>query len=139
MAAQKGRLLLIKVDDNGSFINAGGLRTKSLKINNEQVDCTTDDSAGIRQLLEGAGVNSIEVSGSGVVSDEKGFDLLRAAAENNEHIECEVTIPGDTYSRVYEGTFAVAECEQAGEYNGAATYTLTLQSADEIAKSRIGG
>lgn len=78
MVAQKGRLVLIKVESapsSGTFLTVGGLRTKSVKINNEMVDVTTDDSDGARKLLEGAGVNSLEVAGSGVVNDDQGFDV----------------------------------------------------------------
>lgn len=131
MAAQKGRLLLIKVETSpgsGTYLNVGGLRTKSVKINNEMVDVTNSDSNGWRKLLEGAGVNSIEVTGSGVFSDDQGADIVRDAAEGNEHLNCQVVCPGDTYSKVYTGRWGIADFEFAGEYNGSATFTMTLQS-----------
>lgn len=142
MVAQKGRLLLIEVEETpgeGDFIPLGGLRTKSLKINNEMVDVTSDDEDGKRKLLEGAGINSYEASGSGIVKDTKGFDIAREAAEDNVHIRLRVTEPGETYSRVYEGLWQVTECEVTGEHKDGAQYKMTFASDGEITKTRIGG
>jgi TP901-1 family phage major tail protein len=141
LAAKNGRLLLIEVESapgNGVFVPVGGLRTKSLKINNELVDITTDDSSGVRELLDGGGVNSMEASGSGITKDTLGFDILREAAENNEQINCRVTIPGDTYSRVYTGPWLPSEVEQTGEYKDSVQFKATLASAGAITKTRIG-
>lgn len=140
MASQKGRLLLIKVESaagSGIYINVGGLRTKSIKINNEPVDVTNSDSNGFRKLLEGAGVNSIEVSGSGTFADDLAADLVRGAAEDNEHLNFQVIVPGDTYSRVYTGKFMIADFEDSGEYNADVTFTMTLQSDGETVKTRV--
>jgi TP901-1 family phage major tail protein len=142
LVAQKGRLLLIEVEQTpgeGDFIPLGGLRTKSLKINNEAVDVTSDDDEGYRKLLEGAGINSIEGNGAGIISDAQGFDIAREAAEDNVHINMRVTIPGSTYSRVYEGLWQITECEMSGEYKDSAQYKMTFASDGEITKSRIGG
>lgn len=139
MVAQKGRSVLIKIaDGNGNFVSVGGLRTKSIKINNEPVDVTNSDSEGNRKLLAGAGVNSIEVSGSGVFTDDQGAALMREAAENNnEHPQMQIIFPADTYSRIYEGAFMVANYEQNAEYNQSQMFTVTLQSDGEIDKSVV--
>lgn len=140
MASQKGRLLLIKVESaegSGTFINVGGLQSKSLKINNEMVDVTNSDSNGFRKLLEGAGVNSIEASGSGTFTDDQGIELVREAAEDNKHINMQVICPGDTYSRVYSGRFGLADFEFSGEHNTDAKFSVTLQSDGEIVKTRV--
>lgn len=142
MVAQKGRLLLIEVEQTPGeedWIALGGLRTKSLKINNEMVDVTSDDEDGQRKLLEGAGINSFEASGSGVVKDTQGFDIAREAAEDNVHINMRVTEPGATYSRVYTGLWQVTECEVTGEHKGESQYKMTFASDGEITKTRIGG
>ena len=47
----------------------GGIRTESMTINNETVDVTDKDGNGWRELLEGAGITSMSLKGSGVVSD----------------------------------------------------------------------
>jgi len=140
LASQKGRLILIKVEavaGSGTYINVGGLQSKSVKINNELVDVTNSDSNGFRKLLEGAGVNSIEVSGSGTFTDDLGADAVRSAAEDNEHLNFQIICPGDTYSRVYTGRFALADFELSGEHNADNKFTATLQSDGEIVKTRV--
>ncbi len=57
MAAQKGKDLLLKIDQSGGFITIGGLRTRRISLNAEPVDITHSDSIGRwRELLSGAGV-----------------------------------------------------------------------------------
>lgn len=138
MAAQKGLDLILKVGDGGSpesFTQAGGLRSNNLTINNETVDVTNKSSSGVRVLLEGAGVNSIDLTASGVFEDDAHVDTLRDAAENNTFVNCQLVVPGDTYGRTYEGAFQIASFAHAGEYNGEMTYEVTLNSSGTITKS----
>lgn len=135
MAAQKGRDLLLKVEDSpggGAFTTIAGLRTNTLTINNEAVDITTKDSSGKRELLEGAGVNSLSVSGEGVADDDAALELVRVAANANTHLNFQLVDPATTNGGTYEGEFMIESFEQTGEYNGAVTFTITLQSAAAI-------
>ena len=56
MTAQRGKDLLLKVDTNGSgsFATVAGLWARSLDFNAAAVDITDQESAGLRELLEGA-------------------------------------------------------------------------------------
>ena len=58
MAAQKGKDLLLKIDDGtGTFVTVAGMRTQRLALNADAVDSTSAESAGgWRELLAGAGV-----------------------------------------------------------------------------------
>lgn len=135
MAGQKGRSVLIKVENTpggGTYNTVGGLRTTSLKINNEPVDITNKDSAGKRQLLEGAGVQSIEVSGAGVFTDASYYQQLRTAVMANTHLNFKVSFPGDTNPFVFTGSFMITDLEESGEYNGEMSYSLTLASAGTV-------
>ena len=59
MAAQKGKDLLVKIDDLGTFTTVAGLRTRQLTFNTDIVDITNAESAGQwRELLAGAGVSA---------------------------------------------------------------------------------
>jgi TP901-1 family phage major tail protein len=70
MAAQKGKSLLLKINTTGStYVTIGGLRSTSVSLNDEMVDITNKDSSNVREILAGAGVNSITISGSGVFTD----------------------------------------------------------------------
>ena len=89
MSAQKGLEFLLAVEDGSTpdtYNTIGGLRSNGLTINNETVDVTNKSSSGVRTLLEGAGVNSIEISGSGVFFDDTEALQILAAAEDNTHL-----------------------------------------------------
>lgn len=78
MAAQKGRLMVLKIGDGAgseTFSTIGGLRSNSITINNEEVDITNKDSAGWKELLENAGVKSVALSASGVFKDDTAINL----------------------------------------------------------------
>ncbi|HEY6633165.1 MAG TPA: phage major tail protein, TP901-1 family, partial [Rhizobiaceae bacterium] len=65
MVAQKGKDLLLKIENAGSFVTVAGLRSKRIAFNSETVDITDADSAGRwRELLAGSGVQRAAVSGS---------------------------------------------------------------------------
>src|SRR6056297_2083582 len=66
MGAQNGKDLLIKVDvdGNGTFETLAGLRATRVSFNAETVDVTSLESeGGWRELLAGAGVRSVAISG----------------------------------------------------------------------------
>ncbi len=69
MAVERGSAFLLKVGDGAAtpaFATVAGLRTTQLSVNGEAVVVTTKDSGGWRQLLSGAGVRSVSVSGAGL-------------------------------------------------------------------------
>ena len=132
MAAEKGRAFLIKRGDGATseiFTSVAGMRSTSLTINNEMVDITSKDDAGIRLLLADGGVRSITISGSGVFTDSAGELLIQTSA-------LDMTL--DNYEIVFEsgdkfgGAFQVTSYERAGEHNGEVTYSLTLESSGTI-------
>jgi TP901-1 family phage major tail protein len=130
--AQKGRLALVKYNTTGTtYATIGGSREVTLTINNEPVDITSSDDAGIRKLLEGAGVSSTSVKLQGVYMEDAGITALRVAANTNVHKKFQVVIPG-TVVKTYEGEFMIASFEEAGSYNGMVTYNLTLESAGVV-------
>jgi TP901-1 family phage major tail protein len=79
MVAQKGKDLLLKIDDAGSFVTVAGLRSKRIAFNSETVDITDADSAGRwRELLAGSGVQRASLSGSGIFKDAQSDAAIRA-------------------------------------------------------------
>ena len=80
MTAQKGKDLLVKIDDGaGGFTTVAGLRTRRLAFNAETVDITHAESANRwRELLDGAGVKRASISGRGLFKDAA-TDALDAA------------------------------------------------------------
>lgn len=132
MTAQKGKDLLIKLDETGAgFVTVAGLRTTRLAFNAETVDVTTAESAGRwRELLSGAGVRSAAVTGQGVFKDAAADAALRRVFFDGAHPEFEIVIPD--FGSV-TGPFQIAALDYAGEHDGAATYEVSLVSAGPIA------
>lgn len=132
MVAQKGRDYLVKLNTTGeTFVAIGGMREPTITINNEPVDITNADSAGMRALLENAGVTSVSIKAQGVYVDDEYVDTIRQAALANTHENFQFVVPG-TNGGTFEGEFMIASCEEAGAYNGNGTYNLTFENAGPV-------
>lgn len=132
MTAQNGKDLLIKVDmtGDGSFTTIAGLRATRIAFNAETVDVTSlDSSGGWRELLGGAGMRSANLSGSGVFRDADTDERARQLFFDGLTPDFQVVIPD--FGTV-QGAFQVTALEYAGNYNGEATYELSLASAGAL-------
>lgn len=132
MAAQKGKDLLIKVDQtgNGSFQTIAGLRATRISFNAETVDVTSLESReGWRELLTGAGIKSAAVSGSGVFRDTATDEQARRIFFDGLSPDFQVIIPD---FGTISGAFIITAIEYAGTYNGEVTYELSLASAGAL-------
>ena len=132
MAVQNGKDLLVKLDltGDGNFQTIAGLRASRISFNAETVDVTSLESAGgWRELLGGAGVRSAAISGSGVFRDAATDERARAIFFNSEVPNFQVIVPG---FGVIQGAFQLTSLEYAGNYNGEATYELSLASAGAL-------
>ena len=138
MSKYKGRELRIKVRTSTGpdvFAVVGGIRTESMTINSETVDVTDKDGNGWRELLEGAGITSMSLKGSGVVSDNAVFtDHIMVAKMENTHLVLKIESGlGD----VWQGTFAIPSVERSGEYNKEENFSITLESAGTITYTAV--
>jgi TP901-1 family phage major tail protein len=130
MTAQKGKDLLVKIDDGAGFTTVAGLRTRRLAFNAETVDITNAESANRwRELLDGAGVKRASVSGSGLFKDESSDALMRQTFFDGTIVNYQIVIPG--FGTV-AGLFQISSLEFAGEHNGEVTYDVALESAGEL-------
>ena len=132
MAAQRGRDILLKIEDApGAFVTVAGLRARTIALNARTVDATDGDSAGRwRELLAGAGVKSASVSGQGVFRDAASDALIREAFFDQSARRWRLIVPD--FGQL-EGPFLVAALEYAGEHEGEASFAISLASAGEIA------
>ena len=131
--ANAGKDVLLKQGDGGSptelFTAIAGFRSNTFEINGETVDVTNKDSGGWRMLLAGAGVTSITAGGSGTVEgDQAQKDLVSRAMDKSVH-NYEMTVPG---LGAFTGPFQVATFSDAGEFNGEATFDVSLESAGAV-------
>jgi len=130
MAAQKGKEILIKRYNGTTYDTVGGLRSKSFTLNKETVDITDSDSSSQwRELLAGAGVKSLSVSGSGVFKDSTAEGLVRSDFFADTLSTYQLVVPG---LGTFSGTFDIPSIEYSGEYNAEAQFSLTLESAGAI-------
>lgn len=132
MAAQKGRDLLLKIDDGaGAFVTIAGLRTHRLALNADTVDITHMESAGRwRELLEGAGVKRASVAGAGVFKDANSDALARQAFFDGAVRAWQIIVPS---FGIIAGLFQISSLEYRGEHAGEVTFELALESAGALA------
>jgi TP901-1 family phage major tail protein len=133
MVAQNGKDLLVKIDmtGNGLFETVAGLRATRISFNTETVDVTSlDSTGGWRELLNGGGVKTAAISGSGVFKDATTDERARQIFFDGETPNFQVIVPD---FGTMEGPFQIVSIEYAGSHNGEATYELSLASAGELA------
>ena len=121
MAAQKGKLLLMKIGNGASpevFTTIGGMRSNTLTMND-----------GARTILAQGGVNSITIAGSGVFTDSASETTLKTSFNLAALINYQFLVPG---FGTFTGAFMLTSLEYAGEYNGEVTYSFTFESAAAI-------
>lgn len=132
MTAQKGSSFLLKVGDGQPseiFTTVGGMRVTKLVLNNQSVDATHKTSEAWKTLLEGAGIQSVTISGTGIFTDAASETMVRGYAFANSIHNYQIVFGnGDVLS----GAFQVTSYERAGEYDGEETYALTLESSGTV-------
>lgn len=128
MSAQRGKDLLLKVEDNGGvFQTCAGLRSKRIAFNAQSVDVTDADASGRwRQLLAGSGVQRASVSGAGIFKDAASDARIRAAFFNGDILNWQIVIPG--FGTV-SGAFQITALEYDGAHDGEITFEIALESA----------
>ncbi len=132
MAMEKGSAFLLKVGNGAAppvFTTVAGLRTTQLAINAETVVVTNQGSAGWRELLGGAGVRSVSISGSGVFTGSDAEARLKANALAGVIDDYQVSFEsGETLT----ARFLITRLDYAGDFNGERTYTLALESSGAV-------
>jgi TP901-1 family phage major tail protein len=132
MSVEKGSAFLLKVGDGASppvFQTVAGLRTTQLSVNGAMVQVTSKDSAGWRDLLSGAGVRSVSVSGAGVFTGSAAETRIKGNALTGVLDDYQLSFEsGETMT----GKFLVSRLDYAGDYDGERSYTMSLESSGEV-------
>jgi len=131
MAEAPGRDLLIqRSTDGGTTYNTiASVQSKSISINNEPIDITTDDSDAWRTLLAEPGNRTFDISVSGITKDDDLLAAISAATSSISLQDIKIVYPDGAE---HEGDFFLNAVTYSGEYNGAVTFEATLQSTGEI-------
>lgn len=132
MPIERGSAFLLKVGDGSvspTYSTVAGLRTTQLSVNGETVVVTSKDSGGWRELLSGAGVRSVSVSGAGVFTGSAAEARLKTNALTGVLDDYELSFESGDRMR---GRFLVSRLDYAGDFNGERSYTLSLESSGEV-------
>jgi TP901-1 family phage major tail protein len=130
MVAQKGRDLLLKVDNGAGFATVAGLRSKRLSFNAALVDVTDAESVGRwRELLGGAGVQRAALSGSGIFKDQASDALVRSLFFAGTIAAWQIVVPD--FGTV-AGAFQIAALEYSGAHDGEVLFEIGLESAGPL-------
>lgn len=133
MATQKGRLMLVRMKGEAGaqpYPNLCGLRSKTLTINNNEIDVTTPDCADPggplwTKVMEG--VKRLNISGNGFFeasATEK--DLATTALSATPMDDFEIVVPE---LGTFHGTFLISNYELGGEMEGGVTSSFSLASS----------
>ena len=122
------RLLLIK-KNNVPFV---GVNSKTITAGSEAIDVTTDEDAGFRCLLDVAGIETLDISGSGVTKDQ---ELRQLMLTGGSKLFTDITIEyppvgAQTTGDVISGDFYFSSFnETGGGSDGAIEFDFSMQSS----------
>jgi predicted secreted protein len=125
MPAKAGRkvLFLWKELADTEYSAASGLRAKSLTINNNAIDITSDDDNGFQTFLaDVSALRSVELKVSGVLKDS----TLLAKVGLEDSIDVRIVFPGIAHVDV-EARFTSAEL--SGEQEDPATFDYSFSGS----------
>ena len=132
VTAQKGKDLLLKVDDTGTgtFVTVAGLRSRRITLTSPAVDATHADSpARWQELLAGAGVRKCALSGAGVFLDAASDSSLRTIFFNGSIMPWQIVVPG---SGTISGPFQITSLDYVGDHTSELTFDIALESAGAL-------
>lgn len=135
MAVERGSAFLLKISEGGepqNYVTVAGLRTTQLQISTDTVVITNKGSQGWRELLSGAGIRSVSVSGAGVFTGSAAETRLKEQALAAIISDYEVSFESGERMR---GKFLVSRLEYAGDFNGERNYTVNLESSGPVSIS----
>jgi TP901-1 family phage major tail protein len=137
MAGQRGRDVLLKVGDGAlpeNFATVAGLRATRIGLNARLIDATSIDSEQAWRHLIAGGVKSASITGSGVFKDAQSDQMVRAHFFDQSLRNWRIIIPSFAQ---FEGAFVIETLDYAGEFDGEATFSMTLASAGVLSFTAI--
>jgi predicted secreted protein len=132
MAKQKGRDMLLKIDTGGGvFVTIGGMRARSMKINNAEVDLTTSDSV-FSSILRHEGdysVQALEIAGSGLWNDDAAANAVYNATIGQTKPTFQVIVPG---LATFQFVALFTGLDLSGSHTDPLAFSATIKSTGDI-------
>jgi len=140
IAATVGGAALIMDESEASlaaeaFINVGGIRSKSVSLASEAVDITSQDSDEWKTMLDGAGLRSGSISGSGVYTNAVAFGLVEDAFLANALL-C-LAFADVKGSKIIAGCYKVTSLEYSGDYNAEGNFSISAESSGALTVQKV--
>lgn len=130
MSGIKSRSVIVR----RAGVNIAGVKTKSISVNGSEIDITSDDNAGVRQLMDDAGTVDMSIKVSGVVLNEQ---LRAEAVSSTSRVKQTEFVysgfegsPGQTFG--FSGPMYLSSYSENGDLNGAMMFDAEFKSAGTI-------
>lgn len=133
MAAKGGKDFLLKVEDthgSGTYTTVAGLRSTSFTKNAEAIDATNHGSNQNKEILDGAGIKSVSISGSGIFDTGATLDRVEDAHDAQTLTRFQV-VDADA-GKTYTALFKITSFERSGDYNNEQAYSIALESSGAV-------
>jgi predicted secreted protein len=132
MAKARGRDLLWKIKVAGVYTLVGGLRARSIKLNNTTVDVTTQDSifGGILMSEIEAGMQKLPITGTVLFDSDAVAKAAFDACRLQTATDAEIVIP--MYGTFQNAGFLVTGVEFSGDHEKEMSSPITLEASGQI-------
>lgn len=133
MAGKGGKDFTLKMEDSAgssTYTTIGGLRSATMSREFAEIESTNHGSNQNKEVLDGAGIRSMSVSGEGIFTDDANLGDLEDIAVNQTLYSFQI-VDADS-GRTYTANFKITTFERAGEYNAEQTYSVSLVSSGAV-------
>ncbi len=142
MAKNCGKLVLLYIEDAstpGTYNLIGGMQANTFTVNKETVDVTDKGASGNRTLHD-CGIRSCSIAGNGVfeVGDASLLRLLTSilgVSAAGAIYNFRIAFGSAATPERITGAFQITSMERTGEYNGAETFSVSLESSGTMTYS----
>lgn len=132
MAAIKGRSWLLKLGTSGAGGTLAGVRATTVKFNDEEVDITTKDSAGWRELGEAFGTQSIDIDVEGIFSNSATYETFQGYAQARTINGFQLISTDAADTDALSGLFQITGFTVGQPLNAECTFSCTLKSSGAV-------
>ena len=114
-----------------AYADIGGITTNSMTYNNGAIDITNKSLKGWRQLMDGEGLQAVDISAELIFNSDANFTIMEGYNLNQ-------TIAGYQYVRggkTFTGDFKIVSWAETSPDNDKLTVSASLQSSGEVVVS----
>lgn len=132
MSAQKGRQVLIKVEDSpgsGTYTSVAGMRAKQFSLNNGEVDLSDADSDW-QKVGAGFGLKAVRISGNGIFTEHATQKKIVAAVLAGTLLNYQMVVPG---LGTFTGAFNASGIDMGANHDNELGFSSQFNSSGTIA------